>query len=73
MAEQPDPKPTPAPVVAVQASKQTDVLVEVVLLRQHSHDGQPAKAGDTIKVSAAQASWLHKHGAIAPPTQTGDK
>ena len=68
MAEQPDPKPTPAPVVAVH-----DVLVEVVLLRQHSHDGQPAKAGDTIKVSAAQASWLHKHGAIAPPTQTGDK
>lgn len=47
-----------------QVAAQQPALVEVVLAKAHNHKGQPCQAGDTIKVTEDQKTWLTKQGVI---------
>lgn len=46
------------------SAAQQPELIEVVLVKAHTHKGQPLKAGEPIKVTADQKAWLQKHGVI---------
>ena len=53
-------------------------LIEVELLKKHTHDGATLNPGDKIKVDAPTAEWLARNGTAAkakpapvlPPEQT---
>lgn len=40
--------------------------MKVTLLKDHTHAGQPHKAGESIDVDAHDAAWLADHQVIAP-------
>jgi len=48
--------------------EKTAPTVEAVLAQPHVHGGKQYKAGDKIKVTAAQVGWLRKHGKVASLT-----
>lgn len=48
---------------ATSAAQQPE-LVEVILDKAHTHKGQPCQAGDTIKVTEDQKTWLTKQSVI---------
>ncbi|MCP4469006.1 MAG: hypothetical protein GY942_26860 [Aestuariibacter sp.] len=48
----------------VAVSKQPH-LEEVMLIKDHTHKGEPCKAGDKIHVNEVVKAWLIKHEIIA--------
>ncbi|MGU0823052.1 DUF7210 family protein [Pseudomonas aeruginosa] len=44
-------------------------LVEVTLQKAHTHKGEPFKAGDKIRVNAAERDWLIANKVIAGSEQ----
>lgn len=51
-------------VSKAQAAATQPALVEVVLNKPHTHNGEPFAAGDKLKVTADQQAWLSKQGVI---------
>lgn len=47
-----------------QAAAAQPALVEVTLDKPHTHKRKPCKAGDKIKVTEDQKTWLTQHGLI---------
>jgi len=47
--------------------------MKVTLLKNHTHNYVPYKAGDEIDVSAADAKWLADHKVINAPAKSDGK